>query len=88
MVQLTRRVVSSLRANPVTTTAPDAYGSVITVTLTPPRFLDTLLYTDVTPGIRARVSGGREGLPCREPVAARADGRRGERAEHLWARSR
>ncbi len=50
MVDLTRQVAASLRAHPVTTTAPDGYGTEVTVTLTPRRFLDTLLYTDVTPG--------------------------------------
>ena len=50
MVELTRQVAASLRADPVTTTAPDAFGSFVTVTLTARRFFDTLLYTDVTPG--------------------------------------
>jgi len=50
MVALTRQVVRSLRSDPVTTTAPDGAGSIATVTLTPRRLLDTLLFTDVTPG--------------------------------------
>ena len=50
MVGLIGRVVMSARAYPVTTSAPDAYGKTVSVRLTPRRILDTLLYTDVTPG--------------------------------------
>ena len=44
-----RRVVT-LRNKPITTTAPDGTGTRCRVTLTPRRLLDTLLYSDVTPG--------------------------------------
>jgi pimeloyl-ACP methyl ester carboxylesterase len=39
-----------VRANPLTTRAPNDRGKIVPVTLTPRRILDTLLYTDVTPG--------------------------------------
>ena len=81
MVGLISRVVMSARAHPVTTSAPDAYAKTVSVRLTPRRILDTLLYTDVTPGYVREVPGGRCGLSRGEPVAAGAYGRRGQRAE-------
>jgi pimeloyl-ACP methyl ester carboxylesterase len=50
MDDLLTEAVGYLRLNPVHTSAPDAYGYEVPVTLTPRRLLDTLLYTDVTPG--------------------------------------
>lgn len=50
MVSLARRVVDQLRLAPVTTQAPASNGKTVTVTLTPRRLLDTLLYSDTTPG--------------------------------------
>jgi pimeloyl-ACP methyl ester carboxylesterase len=50
MDRLVRRVVNQLRSSPVWTTAPDANGDEISVTLTPRRVLDVLLSTDATPG--------------------------------------
>lgn len=50
MVGLVDRVLARIRANPITTTAPDGTGREITVAFTPRKVLDVLLYTDGTPG--------------------------------------
>ena len=50
MVGLVDRVLARIRANPVTTTAPDGTGRETTVAFTPRKVLDALLYTDGTPG--------------------------------------
>ena len=50
MVGLVDRVLARIRANPVSTTAPDGTGRETTVIFTPRRVLDALLYTDGTPG--------------------------------------
>ena len=50
MVGFVDRVLARIRANPVTTTAPDGTGRETTVVFTPRKVLDVLLYTDGTPG--------------------------------------
>ena len=50
MIPLLKSVLERVRAKPITTSAPDGYGYEVTVTITPRRVLDTLLYSDVTPG--------------------------------------
>ena len=50
MVGLVERVLARIRANQVTTTAPDGTGRETTVVFTPRKVLDVLLYTDGTPG--------------------------------------
>ena len=50
MVGLVDRVLARIRANPVTTIAPDGTGRETTVVFTPRKVLDALLYTDGTPG--------------------------------------
>ncbi len=50
MVGLVDRVLARIRANPVTTSAPDGTGRETTVVFTPRKVLDVLLYTDGTPG--------------------------------------
>ena len=50
MVGLVDRVLARIRANPVTTIAPDGTGRETTVVFTPRKVLDVLLYTDGTPG--------------------------------------
>ncbi len=44
------QALNQLRYSSVTTHAPASNGKIVQVTLTPRRVLDTLLYTDVTPG--------------------------------------
>ena len=50
MVGLVDRVLARIRAQPVSTTAPDGTGTETIVVLTPRKVLDVLLYTDGTPG--------------------------------------
>ena len=50
MVGLVDRVLRRIRANPITTSAPDGAGRETTVAFTPRKVLDVLLYTDGTPG--------------------------------------
>lgn len=44
------QALNRLRYSPLATHAPASNGKIVPVTLTPRRVLDTLLYTDVTPG--------------------------------------
>ena len=81
MVELTRQVAASLRADPVTATAPDAFGSFVTVTLTARRLFDTLLYTDVTPGY-VREYPPRRWRSSTATSVPGADGRGGVRTHH------
>jgi pimeloyl-ACP methyl ester carboxylesterase len=50
MVGLVDRVLQRIRASAITTTAPDGTGRETTVTFTPRKVLDVLLYTDGVPG--------------------------------------
>ncbi|HYI74469.1 MAG TPA: alpha/beta fold hydrolase [Gaiellaceae bacterium] len=50
MVALVDRVLQRIRADAITTTAPDGTGRETTVRFTPRKVLDVLLYTDGTPG--------------------------------------
>jgi pimeloyl-ACP methyl ester carboxylesterase len=67
MIPLVRQVVDRLRATPVATTAPDADGDEIQVTLTPRRVLDALLNMDVIPGFDREAPAALEALLAGDP---------------------